>query len=253
MSAEDRTGWLLALDASTPRAVIVLGRVGADGAELVVADDEDDGPNQASGRLMPRIERALAAASIAAAQLSAIACGRGPGTFTGTRVAIASAQGLAYGLGIDAVAVSTLAAVAASAGYSGEVLAILDARRSEVYAGRFRCELGSTRAGIEAVGAESVEPLSPLLEALGPGSEPTRIVGSGVEPYRSDLEQAGLAGTAMALPGPTAAGLWAAATSAWATDGGRHPAGLEAIYLRASYAEMGINAPKRPFVKSPFV
>ncbi|MCA9651935.1 MAG: tRNA (adenosine(37)-N6)-threonylcarbamoyltransferase complex dimerization subunit type 1 TsaB [Myxococcales bacterium] len=247
--------WLLALDASTPRCVIALGRVDAHGPglpELVVEDDEDDGANQASSRLLPRVERALASASIDAGHLAAIACGRGPGTFTGTRVAVASAKGLAYGVGRPVVPVSTLAAVAASAGIEGDVLAILDARRDEVYGARLWCEglTGPGPARIEARGDERVTPLAVLLEDL-PAT--TRVVGSGVEPYRDLLASAGRADAAVALVGPTAAGLWAAATAAWARGEAVHPAALDAVYLRASYAEMGINAPKRRFVKSPFV
>ena len=164
MGSEPR--WILALDASTPRCVLALGRVDGDAPALVVGDDEDDGPNQASTRLLPRVERALRDASIEASQLSAVACGRGPGTFTGTRVAVASAKGLAYGIGCPVVPVSTLAAVAASAEVDGEVLAILDARRGEVYGGPWRCERPSPGPPIvRPTGEERVAPL-PVLGSL---------------------------------------------------------------------------------------
>lgn len=232
--------------------MLALGRIDGDQAELVVSDDEDDGPNQASTRLVPRLERAMAEASIEPSALAAIACGRGPGTFTGTRVAVATAKGLAYGVGCPVVAVSTLAAVAASAGRDGEVLAILDARRSEVYGGRWRCD-GLQAPGLprlEAVGEERVAPLPSVLEGL---PDDAWVVGSGVEPYREVLVEAGRGARALPLPGPTATGLWAAAISAWNSTSTIHPAALDAVYLRASYAEMGINAPKRKPFKSPFV
>ncbi|MCH9681056.1 MAG: tRNA (adenosine(37)-N6)-threonylcarbamoyltransferase complex dimerization subunit type 1 TsaB [Deltaproteobacteria bacterium] len=248
--------WLLAIDASTPRCAVALGHIDpATGVSTLVVDDtRDDGPNQASVRLFPRIEDALAIAGIGPHQLAAIACGRGPGTFTGTRVAVASAKGLAYGVGCPVISVSTLAAMAASADHQGTVLAVLDARRGEVYGGTWRCEHGPGQAstGPQPQGEERVAPLAELLAAMQPCPDDLRVVGSGVEPYRDALP-AELAATALSLPGPTGAGLWTVAVSAWAAGATIHPAALDAVYLRASYAEMGVHPPKRPFVKSPFV
>lgn len=270
-TAPESAAWLLALDASTPRCVVAVGwvDVAAGVQALVVADDEDEAADQASVRLMPRIERALAAAGIEARALAAVACGRGPGTFTGTRVAVASAKGLAYGLGRPVVPVSTLAAVAASSTRAGTVLAVLDARRGEVYGGRWRYEGGrdedrggerrapgpATRAGLprlEAMDEERAATLGAWLEEIAPWPEDLRVVGSGAAAYR-DVVPPQLAGALEPRPGPTAAGLWAASVAAWADGQAQHPAALEAVYLRASYAELGIHTPKRPFVKSPFV
>src|SRR5690606_17977185 len=90
------TTWILGLDASTPRCVLALGHVAADGrSELVAVDDELDLANQASARLATRIAGLLARAGIEARQIGVVGCGRGPGTFTGTRVALATAKGLA--------------------------------------------------------------------------------------------------------------------------------------------------------------
>lgn len=248
--------WILALDASTPRGAIALGRVDVAAGEhaLVIGDDEDEGADRASGQLLARVERALAKAAIEPSALAAVACGRGPGTFTGTRVAVASAKGLAYGLGRPVVPVSTLAAMAASGGHEGMVLAILDARRSEVYGGCFRCPRlgGAGLPEVIAVGEEQVGPLDVLLGQGAPWPGDLRVVGSGVEPYREALP-AELASTAVALPGPTARGLWAATVAAWAAGQAIHAAALDAVYLRASYAELGVTTPKRPLVKSPFV
>jgi tRNA threonylcarbamoyladenosine biosynthesis protein TsaB len=263
-AAPGSAAWLLAFDASTPRCVIAVGWVDvAAGAQaLVVADDEDEAADQASVRLMPRIARALALGGIEARALAAVACGRGPGTFTGSRVAVASAMGLAYGLGRPVVPVSTLAAMAASAGHEGTVLAVLDARRGEVYGGCWRCGGsngeglgGSEQAGmprVEALGEERVATLGAWLEEIAPWPAGLRVVGSGAAAY-ADAVPPELAGAVEPLPGPTAAGLWAASVAAWADGQARHPAALEAVYLRASYAELATHTPKRPFVKSPFV
>lgn len=247
------TSWILALDASTPRSVVVLGRVHEHAEEVVAADEQLDGANQASGTLLPRVQEILARGGIGARDLSAVACGRGPGTFTGTRVAIASAMGLALGAGCPAVGVSTLAAVAASAvgPHAATVLALLDARRGEVYGGAFTCvrdEHGAAR--IEAIGDERCMAIDALLQALQP-TRPTRAIGPGVAPWEEPIRAQGI--EAIEAPGPTAAGLLAASAAAWRAGAAAPPESLRAVYLRQSYAELGVNAPKRPFVKSPFV
>lgn len=88
---------------------------------------------------LPWAEHLLADAGIAKSQLDAIAVGRGPGAFTGVRLAIALAQGIALALDRPIVAVSTLAALAMQAPADGApVLAAIDARMAEVYVGRYQ-------------------------------------------------------------------------------------------------------------------
>jgi tRNA threonylcarbamoyladenosine biosynthesis protein TsaB len=253
-AAPSGAAWLLALDASTPRAAVAVGWIdAAAGTQALVVGDDDDEADQASATLTTRIARALERAGIGARALAAVACGRGPGTFTGTRVAVATAQGLAYGLGRPVVPVSTLAAVATSGGRAGTVLAVLDARRGEVYGARWRCE--SRGAGelprVHALDEERVATLESWLADIAPWPADLSVVGSGAAAYGAAIP-AELAGAALPLPGPTAAGLWAASVVAFAGGQACHPAALEAVYLRASYAELGVHTPKRPFVRSPF-
>jgi len=77
---------------------------------------------------------------VAKSQLDAIAVGRGPGAFTGVRLAIAIAQGIALALDRPLLPVSTLAALAmrADAGEGADILAAIDARMGEIYAASFR-------------------------------------------------------------------------------------------------------------------
>jgi hypothetical protein len=81
---------------------------------------------------------------------------------------------------------------------------------------------------------------------------PTRIIGSGVGPYREQIPEA-LLSSAVACEGPTAAGLWHSSVAALLEGPALPPERLQAIYLRRSYAEMGIHRPKRTWPKSPFV
>lgn len=86
---------------------------------------------------LPWAEQLLAEAGIGKSQLDAIAVGRGPGAFTGVRLAIALAQGIALALDRPIVPVSTLAALAMQA-KGPRVLASIDARMGEVYAAHFQ-------------------------------------------------------------------------------------------------------------------
>lgn len=89
-------------------------------------------------RLMPLISDLLAEAGVVLADLSAIAVGTGPGNFTGVRIAVAAARGLALGLGVPAIGVTRLEALAY--GLPRPVTVIEDARRGEVYVQRFEID-----------------------------------------------------------------------------------------------------------------
>jgi len=90
-----------------------------------------------SDLLLPMLSELLAEAGINWRQLDGIAFGMGPGSFTGLRIAASTAQGLSLAADLPVVAVSTLEAMAEDSGHA-QVLACLDARMGEVYAGIFR-------------------------------------------------------------------------------------------------------------------
>ncbi|WP_439625628.1 tRNA (adenosine(37)-N6)-threonylcarbamoyltransferase complex dimerization subunit type 1 TsaB [Shinella sp.] len=84
-------------------------------------------------RLMDFVDAALDAAGIALQAIDRIAVTIGPGSFTGIRVGVAAARGLALALGVPAAGVSTLAALAADQGAGAPLLVAMDAKRDEVY------------------------------------------------------------------------------------------------------------------------
>jgi tRNA threonylcarbamoyladenosine biosynthesis protein TsaB len=173
---------LLALDTATE----------ACSAALLIGDEiierSEFAPRRHAELILPMIELLLGEAGISRRQIDAIAVGRGPGAFTGVRLAISVAQGLALGLDVPVVPVSSLAALAqdAPADIVAPILAVIDARMGEVYAGTFRRGADGLVApiGPESVGAAS-RLLLPQLAAL---REPQwSIVGSGWDAYRDAL------------------------------------------------------------------
>jgi len=121
---------ILAFDTSAAHCAAALLR----GDAIVAQAVEEMGKGQAE-RLMPLLEEILAAQGATWRDLSAIAVGVGPGNFTGVRIAVSAARGLALSLGIPAIGVSTLEALAEGA--PPPVRVVLDARRDEVYAQDF--------------------------------------------------------------------------------------------------------------------
>jgi tRNA threonylcarbamoyladenosine biosynthesis protein TsaB len=121
---------ILAIDSATEAcsAALLAGETLTERFEVIGRGHAD--------RLLPMADELLREAGFEVRDLDAIAFGRGPGGFTGLRVAAGVAQGLAAGAGRPVVPVSNLAAVAAAAGRmagAGRVLACMDARMGQVY------------------------------------------------------------------------------------------------------------------------
>lgn len=106
-------------------------------------------PRRHSELILPMLNHLLADAGLALAQLDGIAFGRGPGSFTGVRIAASVAQGIAVGADLPLVPVSSLAALALGGcrqQQAQRVLAGFDARMGEIYAGVFTCGEGVVQA-----------------------------------------------------------------------------------------------------------
>jgi len=130
-------------------------------------------------RLMPLLEELLAEAGLGWSDLTRLAVGTGPGNFTGVRIAVAAARGLALGLGIPALGITRLEALAF--GLPRPITVVEDARRGEVYVQAFGTETseallldGSDLVHVldtphltgSAAGAAALPPAVPLAEAM---------------------------------------------------------------------------------------
>lgn len=149
---------LLALETATDACSAALSIDGEISERFEIA------PRRHVALLLPFVEDLLTGAGLAVGQLDAVAFGRGPGSFTGLRIAAGMAQGIAFGADLPVVPVSTLAAVAQCCVRerdAGAVLAALDARMHEVYFAPFRVGPDGlvTAAGEEVVCAPDRVPL----------------------------------------------------------------------------------------------
>lgn len=121
---------ILAIDTATEACSVALWNDGTLSAHFELC------PREHTQRILPMVQDILAAGGTALTELNALAYGRGPGSFTGVRIGIGIAQGLALGAHLPMIGVSTLATMAQGAWRktgAGRVLAAIDARMGEVY------------------------------------------------------------------------------------------------------------------------
>lgn len=173
---------IIAIETSTEKCSAALLRDGA------LLQRSELAPRRHAELILPMIELLLNEAGLSRRQLDAIAVGRGPGAFTGVRLAISVAQGLALGLDLPVLPISSLAALAQDtpADVEAPILAVIDARMGEVYAGAFR----RTADGlVDSISAESVGPASMVVipTNVGMKSDAWAVVGSGWAVYQDAL------------------------------------------------------------------
>ncbi|MBA1274304.1 tRNA (adenosine(37)-N6)-threonylcarbamoyltransferase complex dimerization subunit type 1 TsaB [Stutzerimonas azotifigens] len=216
---------LLALDTATEACSVALLHDGK------VLSHYEVIPRLHAQRLLPMIQQLLGEAGVAMSALDAIAFGRGPGAFTGVRIAIGVVQGLAFGLQRPVLPVSNLAVLAQRAYReqgARQVAAAIDARMDEVYWGCYREEEGEMRlAGVEAV-------LPPEQVALPRGAEGDWF-GAGTGWGYADRLAVTVVGQDATLL-PHAEDLLALASFAWRRDEAVDAELAQPIYLRDNVA-----------------
>jgi tRNA threonylcarbamoyladenosine biosynthesis protein TsaB len=178
----------LAFDTSGPSGSVAVGS----GTSVLAALSLEVRQEHAS-RLVPTIDAVLSEAGLAVSGLGGIVVGEGPGSFTGVRVAAATAKGLAHALGLPLFAFPSLAG-AALAEDAGDLRYVLfDARGDRVYGACYRVVEASVETVIEPHGGT----LSEALRADAAGR--ATFVGDGARRHREVIERAGFA----VGPGPS--------------------------------------------------
>ena len=179
--------------------------------------------------LVPAIAHVLDQAGVALKDLDAIAVDAGPGLFVGIRVGVATAQGLAEGLGVGVVPVTSLDVVAREvydAGWEGPVAALVDARRGEVFCGRYE---GPTRPSGPPQRLDPAELAAQLGAAPG-----TLLAGTGAHRYPA---LGGLRRSGVSHPSPRAL-VAVAAARLGAGERPVRPAEVRPVYLRDAGARI---------------
>lgn len=177
----------LAFDTATPTAAVAL----LDGPR-VVQRQSLPGRARHGEILLPLVDEVLREHRCGLADLDLVAVGCGPGSFTGLRIGLATAQGLHLARGVRAVGVCSLRALAAPAvaAHGQPVVAVLDAFRGEVYVAVYAPGDGVPE---EIVPPFSAAPAEAIARVLGQTQGPVVCVGDGVDKYRDvfDVEAAG--------------------------------------------------------------
>jgi tRNA threonylcarbamoyladenosine biosynthesis protein TsaB len=184
---------LLALDTATRHATVALAIWEAPG--LLVEREREVTTH--SDVLLVLVDEVLREADLRAADLDAVVCGRGPGSFTGLRIGLATAKGICLAAGKKLLCLSSLLPLgraAAEAAPAGQLCAaVLDARRAEVYYAFFRDGA--------ALGPEALARPAQLAGELGRRGEPVLLCGDGALLYRDELLAGGGERARLAPPG----------------------------------------------------
>ncbi|WP_315898132.1 tRNA (adenosine(37)-N6)-threonylcarbamoyltransferase complex transferase subunit TsaD [Berryella wangjianweii] len=231
--------YLVALDSANEMVTLGVARISDQGLHLI--DQQLVAARRASNtQLLPRLSALLDQLGIERHQVGSVVVGRGPGSFTGVRIALATAKGMAQAAGCALVGVSTLDAIAFNAqisGVRGEVGVVADAMRGEVYPVRYRL----TDQGVERCEADAVLKAPAAAERWRDAG--LQLTGDGLAKHAALFSACG-APLPRELWNATGAGLVACAEAAW-RGGGAHPFDARAhrpgavlpVYTRLSDAE----------------
>lgn len=219
---------LLAIETATEACSVAL----IHGDELIARSEI--APRRHTELVLPMADELLAEAGISRHALDAIAVGHGPGAFTGVRLAVSLAQGMALALDLPVITISSLAALALEAPEEEgtAILAVIDARMGEIYAASYRRD---DNGGLIALDDERIA-TADALEL--PVADAWQVVGSGWATYATALSQR-LTGTLHSADGlryPQAAHVAELAVREFKAGRGQAPELALPVYLRDKVA-----------------
>jgi N6-L-threonylcarbamoyladenine synthase len=228
----------LALDTATEVTTVGLAWRDDDSVQLF-ADALVDAPRAAMSRVLPTVASLLSVNALATRDIAKVVVGCGPGSFTGVRIGVATAKGLAHGLGVPLFGVGTLDAIAWAFADDDVLLGVVgDAMRGEVYPALFRCGGGRV---VRVAPDHVAKPADAAAQwaALG---EPVLLTGNGLRKY-GDLFAETLGDAAILADeefwSPNARGLFDTFADAARTGslGDGDPGAVLPVYTRLSDAE----------------
>ncbi len=167
---------ILSIDTATPCSSVALTR-GTRKNGKVVASLSLSGRTTHSRRLLAVIDYLMRETEVDWASVEAIAVSLGPGSFTGLRIGMATAKGLAFGADIPMTGISTLDGLASKCAPSPWICSVLDARKSEVYAAFYRTDVEGLTASVGVPMVISPEKLAEYI------TDSVVMVGDGVNVY----------------------------------------------------------------------
>lgn len=230
---------ILAVDTATELCSVALG------VDHRVYSREVLGQRIHTQALLPMIHELISEAGISIQDITAVAVGKGPGSFTGVRIGVGLAQGLAFGLNCSIYAISTLEALAvqgiAHASTPNHVIIpMIDARLKEIYCGFYGIQ--SDQQLYKLADEQLTKPLAEQLFASVSAEVPLVLLGTGWDRYAEVLaELPNSQGVAACYPQATAV-LQLAQQRYAAGDLGCDPQALAPTYLRDQVADL----PKTP-------
>ena len=175
---------ILAFDSTAKAASAAV----TDGENLLGVYTIDNGLTQ-SELLLPMAENLLKSLKLSFSDIELIAASTGPGSFTGVRIGAALVKGIAFGKGIPCASVSTLEAIAENLfPLVGVLVAVMDARRGQLYTATFRCD-GKTITRLTPDRAISIGELANELSLL---REDIYLAGDGYEVTAKALRESGV-------------------------------------------------------------
>ncbi len=236
-------GLLLALNGADERLQLALGRLETGGVTFL-ASQEWTVPGEAVRFLAPGIRHMLDGLGLSAKDIRRIACVTGPGSFTGLRMSLALAQGLAAGTGAQLAGLNHLELLAGEAAQlnAGTVVALVWSRRGQVYAQAFQRGAESAVASAVALGLPQVVALADMHAFLAALLQPVSLLGGGLR-RNLDLFETLVQGDRGLRLLPAS---WDAPRPAFLLDLASRaafgPDALTPVYLRASDAEDNLAA-----------
>lgn len=227
------------MDQPTPRRILAIDTTSALGSVALVADGGVLAELSATVRarhgetLLPHVDRVLSAAGVPVGDVDLFAVALGPGSFTGLRVGVAAAKGLALSTGRPLSGVGTPRAIARGLGVTGVAVVLLGAYRGEVYGAAYRlgAELDELVAPFHAAPADAARALRAAV-----GSEPVVACGDGLRRHHASVLPA-LGPCQVAPPvfdAPRAALVAVEAAARFARLGPDDVETIEPLYVRAS-------------------